>query len=281
MSKTTYLVFGDLHGRILAAFRLATVWAREHGTRVAGILQVGDLGYFPDPSRLDKATRRHAAADPLELGTQFVAQPSREADDVFADPDVPDVLWFTAGNHEDFDALEAQAHGDAFAVDAYQRVWCIRDGHTVSLPGGMRVGALWGIDGQAPRRRHGVRGRALIDPDSAARLACLSFDMLLTHDSPRDAIIPDAGSQEIRDLIAAVQPQLAFFGHYKGEGERIAGDFGTTEVYHMAGMELREAGQYPEAGSVGVLTWDGTRGRFAYVEEGWPRTFTRHNWQGR
>src|SRR5437764_14230121 len=101
MVEATYLVFGDLHGRILPAFRLASAWAREHGDAVAGLLQVGDLGYFPDPARLDKATRRHASADPLELGTLLVAEPSPEADAVFAEADTPEGLWFTAGNAED------------------------------------------------------------------------------------------------------------------------------------------------------------------------------------
>ncbi len=68
MGLARYLIFGDLHGRILPAFRLAMTWEREHGLRLDGLLQVGDLGYFPDPARLDKATARHAAADPLELG---------------------------------------------------------------------------------------------------------------------------------------------------------------------------------------------------------------------
>ena len=55
MSLATYLVFGDLHGRVLPAFRLALAWQRDHGACLAGLLQVGDLGYFPDLSRLDKA----------------------------------------------------------------------------------------------------------------------------------------------------------------------------------------------------------------------------------
>ena len=83
MSVARYLIFGDLHGRILPAFRLAMAWEREHGVRLDGLLQVGDLGYFPDPARLDKATARHAADDPLELGTCLVAEPNREADEVF------------------------------------------------------------------------------------------------------------------------------------------------------------------------------------------------------
>ncbi|HEX5271729.1 MAG TPA: hypothetical protein VFW33_14625, partial [Gemmataceae bacterium] len=63
---STYLVFGDLHGRVLPAFRLARAWSREHAIALAGLLQVGDLGYFPDPARFDKATKRHAEKDPLE-----------------------------------------------------------------------------------------------------------------------------------------------------------------------------------------------------------------------
>ena len=60
MRPATYLVFGDLHGRVLPAFKLAQAWSREHGVALAGLLQVGDLGYFPDPSRFDKATKRRA-----------------------------------------------------------------------------------------------------------------------------------------------------------------------------------------------------------------------------
>jgi hypothetical protein len=71
MDIASYLIFGDLHGRILPAFRLASAWSREHGVAMFGLLQVGDLGYFPDPSRLDKATARFAAQDPLELGSQL------------------------------------------------------------------------------------------------------------------------------------------------------------------------------------------------------------------
>ena len=39
-----------------------------------------DLGYFPDLSRSDKATKRHAERDALEGGVRLVALPSEEAD---------------------------------------------------------------------------------------------------------------------------------------------------------------------------------------------------------
>ena len=281
MAEARYLVFGDLHGRILPAFRLASAWARDHGLAVDGILQVGDLGYFPDASRLDKATRRHAQADPLELGTLAVSEPTAEADRVFAEATVPEALWFTAGNHEDHDALRAQAHGDAFAVDAYHRVRCVRDGRVARLPCGVNVGALWGIDGEAPVRRRHAPSSSLIRADSAARLACSTVDVLLSHDSPLDAVIPNAGSAEVRDVIHSARPAFAFFGHYKGEGHRVEGDFGSTEVYHLAGLELRQPGHHAEAGSVGVLDWTGEAGTFRYLDPAWLRSFTRHNWQYR
>src|SRR4051812_28584276 len=159
VSQAAYLIFGDLHGRVLPAFRLAMAWGREQGVRIDGLLQVGDLGYFPDHTRLDKATIRHAAADPMELGVRLVTDHSRQADEVFHGAEVPaEALWFTAGNHEDFEALaergrESDPRDASFPVDAYRRVHCIRDGQVETLPGSLRVGALWGIDDQAPNAR--------------------------------------------------------------------------------------------------------------------------------
>lgn len=87
--ESVFLVFGDLHGKILPAFRLASAWTRDHGTPLAGILQVGDMGYFPDPNTIDRATLRHAKDDPLELGTFDIVELNPLADRVFDDPHAP------------------------------------------------------------------------------------------------------------------------------------------------------------------------------------------------
>jgi hypothetical protein len=287
MALARYLVFGDLHGRILPAFRLAMVWEREHDIRLDGLLQVGDLGFFPDLTRLDKATARHAAADPLELGTSLVAEPTREADEVKRGPGGPaPFLWFTAGNHEDFAALaEKERAGGrrstSFAVDAYDRVRCIRDGRVETLPGPLRVGVVWGIDDQAPNARRKTPERGRIQESSVTVLAGSAFDVLLSHDGPRDAVLTDTGSECLGALIDLARPAFAFFGHYGSRYGRNAHTSQRTQVYQLAGFELRRDGSCAEPGSVGLLEWENGTGSFAYLDEVWLRGFTRYNWRHR
>ncbi len=285
MSIARYLIFGDLHGRILPAFRLAMRWEREHGLRLDGLLQVGDLGYFPDVGRLDKATARHAADDPLELGSCLVVEPNREADEVFQGASgPPPALWFTAGNHEDFTALAERERGGgrreaSFAVDAYGFVRCIRDSRVETLPGPVHVGALWGIDDKAPNARRKTPERGRIRESSITALAGSALDVLITHDGPRDAVLAGSGSEGIGDLIDMARPAYAFFGHYGSRHGRVGGTTGGTQVYEMAGFEMRREGSCAEAGSVGLLTWEAGSGAFEYLDGSWLRGFTRHNWR--
>lgn len=285
MDAQHYLVFGDLHGRILPAFRLATVWAKEHEVTLEGILQVGDLGYFPDLSRLDRATQRYAENDPTELGAIEIVHPNELADGVFADLDCPPTLWFTAGNHEDYVALmDASNNGSYqpdFAVDAYDRVRCIKDGRIVTIDDSFKIGALWGVDQHSPNHRTNLPERAYIKARSVDQLLFEPFQVLLTHDAPLDAKRTGYGSEMLANLIHLVQPAFAFFGHYHGEGSRIAHDYGRTAVFHLGGFELNGRDGHAEYGSVGLLTWDGEQSTFEFLDAAWLKTFTRHNWQWR
>jgi hypothetical protein len=279
MRPASYLVFGDLHGRVLPAFRLAQVWSREHGVALDGLLQVGDLG----DTRFDRSAKRHKQNDSLEQGMRLVARPSEEADAVFAGEPGTGEMWFTAGNHEDYDhlkKLERRAGRDAssFAADAYSKLRCVRDGRVASLPGGLRVGALWGIDDRASRARERIPSGARISRRGTEALSGASFDVLLTHESPRDAILSGHGSEDVGAVIGAARLAFAFFGHYHSTGQQIEGDFGATRVYHLSHLELDSRA---EEGSVGVLRWDGSAGEFAYLDPDWLRTVTRHNWKHR
>jgi hypothetical protein len=285
MSIARYLIFGDVHGRILPAFRLAMRWEREHDVRLDGMLQVGDLGYFPDIVRLDKATARQAADDPMELGTCLVVQPNREADEVFhGEGGPPPTLWFTAGNHEDFTALAERERGGgrreaSFAVDAYGFVRCLRDGRVETLPGSLRVGALRGIDDKAPNARRKTPERGRIRESSITSLAGSALDVLITHDGPRDAVLVGSGSEGLRTLIELARPAFGFFGHYGRRFGRVEATTGETQVYHLAGFEMRRGGACAEEGSVGLLTWEDGVGAFEYLDGSWLQAFTRHNWR--
>src|SRR5262249_4238962 len=153
----------------------------------------------------------------------------------FADEACPRALWFTAGNHEDFEVLKARERGagrgaEGFAVDAYGRLRCGRDGHVAGPPGGRRGGALGGVDPQTPRR---IPRGGRISRRAAAALAGARLDVLLSHESPRGAILPDQGSEAIGAIIRTARPAFAFFGHYHRTGGRVEGDFGATRVYHL------------------------------------------------
>jgi hypothetical protein len=282
----TYMVFGDLHGRVLPAFVLARAWQREYNEPLAGLLQVGDLGYFPDSTRLDKATKRFVQKDAMELGAQLVIRESSDADAIFAQPDVPGPMWFIAGNHEDHEQLSDRyglpgSTDDDFPTDHYGQLRCIVSGRVAEVPGGLRVGGLWGIDDEAPGCRRNVSKWMRIEPKRARELALRPMDVLLTHESPRDAMILDAGSEHISFVIEYAKPAFAFFGHYHGEGRLDECDLGPTRPYHLAGLEFRGKGGSAEDRCAGVLRWGEGGGEFEYVDPKWLRTITRHNWTTR
>ncbi len=164
-------------------------------------------------------------------------------------------------------------------MDAYLLVRCIRDGRVEALPGSLRVGAVWGIDDKSPNVRRRTHERGRIRDRSLTALTGTAFDVLLSHDGPRDAVLAGSGSEGLGTLIALSRPAFAFFGHYGSRFGRVEVTTGPTQVYHLAGFEMRRGGACAEEGSVGLLTWEDGAGTFEYLDGVWLRGFTRHNWR--
>jgi hypothetical protein len=257
MSRTTFLVFGDLHGRVLPAFRLAQAWSREHGTALAGLLQVGDL-------------------DDRPAGAGLLARPDAEADAVFADPLCPAALWFTAGNHEDYDLLKERAPRRPGGGQFPGR--CLRQAALRPRRPRRRAAGRAARGGVVGHRRPRPPADTAARPPQPPQRGGARFDVLLTHESPRDAVHADSGSDDIDAVIRAARPAFAFFGHYHRTGRQVEGDFGATRVYHLSHLELDSRA---EEASAGVLTWEGGAGDFAYVDPAWLHTVTRSNWRQR
>lgn len=73
---------GDLHGRILLAFKLVQRWQAENGIPVDLILCTGDVGVFPDTRKMDRASARHLERDRSEAGFAeyfFTSHPEAES----------------------------------------------------------------------------------------------------------------------------------------------------------------------------------------------------------
>jgi hypothetical protein len=105
----------------------------------------------------------------------------------------------------------------------------------------------------------------------------MAFDVLISHDGPRDAVLVGSGSEALGALIDRTGPAFAFFGHYGSRYGRVVGATGTMQVYQVAGFEMRRDGSCAEAGSDGLLTWEDGAGTFEYLDGAWLRRFTRHN----
>lgn len=53
---------GDAHGRLDRLYADVLAFERELGRTFAHVLHVGDFGVWPDPTRVDRATREHDGA---------------------------------------------------------------------------------------------------------------------------------------------------------------------------------------------------------------------------
>ena len=90
---------GDCHGALDRLYSEVLAFEEALRVRFAWVLQVGDLGVWPDPERVDGASRRHDGA-----GDFPVWWAERRA--------APRRTLFIKGNHEDFVWLDEQREGE-------------------------------------------------------------------------------------------------------------------------------------------------------------------------
>jgi len=98
---------GDIHGRVLHTIAAVVTWQKKMGRQFDLLIQVGDLGAFPDIGRLDPATNRYLASDPAEADfnrlIQFAGAQAEAITELRSQLAGP--IYFIRGNHEDFDWL--------------------------------------------------------------------------------------------------------------------------------------------------------------------------------
>jgi hypothetical protein len=227
--KLNFAVFGDIHGRIALMYTLAILWQQQSGIELDGLLQVGDLGAFPDLSKLDKATKKHAQKDSDELGFQnfYVATPESQ---FYLQQSQAPKTYFVRGNHEDFEYLGK--FSKPTPIDPWEQIWFIPDSQAIEIGAADRSIKLGAFGGIAPRQEQAARGKlarekyrkaqkiSASEPRffSESEIANISpdlhnLDILMTHAGPQSPEL-STGSIFLDRLITHLQPRVHLFGHH-------------------------------------------------------------------
>jgi predicted phosphodiesterase len=204
---------GDIHEAMERLYEDVLAFEALLGVRFDYVLHVGDFGIWPDPDRVDKATRQHGGAGDFPRWLE-----DRRA--------VPRSTIFIKGNHEDFEWL----HGRRDAQVLPGLSW-LRNGKTIDLQdprgGRIRVGGVGGCYGPSDYecRSESLQGYAKrhYTHDEVGQLASVvGVDIVLTHDAPAgvrfarhrrgDGYVSEAAGLDV--LLGRVRPRVCFFGHH-------------------------------------------------------------------
>lgn len=203
---------GDIHGGIDRLYAEVLAFEASLGAEFAWVLHVGDFGVWPDPNRVDGATKRHDGAGdfPAWAGERRAA---------------PRRTLFIKGNHEDFVWLDAQPTSEVLPGLHYLRNGTVREiafGDEV-----LRVGGIGGCHGPSnferpSRSLQGYQKRHYTRDEIATLGARADLDIVLTHDAPAGVVFErhrrGAGfvseATGLDELLARTRPRICFFGHH-------------------------------------------------------------------
>ena len=236
---------GDTHGALDRLYVDVLAFEQALGVAFDWVLHVGDFGAWPDPNRVDAATKRHDGAGDFPA---WVAERRP----------TPRPTVFIKGNHEDFAWLDAQPTSEVLPGLHY-----LRNGRVHEMVAGdevLRVGGIGGCHGpsnferpssslQGSAKRHYTR-------DEIVTLSMRSdLDVVLTHDAPAgvrferhrrgEGFVSEAAGLD--DLLVRTRPRLCFFGHHHtrvdGEvaGVRCIGLNKVARPGHLVAIEMRAA----------------------------------------
>ncbi len=247
---------GDIHGSLNRLYDDVLALEAMLGVRFDWVLHVGDFGIWPNPNRIDKATRNHGAGDFPSWIAENRAAPRRTV--------------FIKGNHEDFVWLDAQPNNEVLPGLFY-----LPNGQVMALGEGreaIRVGGVGGCFGPSDyeRQSRDLAGyaRRHYTKDEIDRLSHRSdIDILLVHDAPAGVTFErhrrGAGfvseAAGLDDLLSRVRPRVCFFGHHH-----------TRLDAEVAGVRCVGLNKVARPGNLVAVDFE-TRGRGWSILGEWPK----------
>lgn len=239
---------GDIHGALDRLYADVLALEQRLAVRFDWVLHVGDFGVWPDPARVDAATRAHdGAGDFPAWWAERRAAPRR--------------TLFIKGNHEDFGWLDAQPDPEVLPGLLY-----LPNGRSVAITAGgeaLRVGGLGGCYGpsnydRASRQLQGVARRHYTRDEIDGLSSTSGLDILLTHDAPAgvrfekhrhgERVISYSEAAGLDELVAQTQPRVCFFGHHHARvdaeiaGVRCIGLNKVARAGNLVAFEMKPGG---------------------------------------
>ena len=261
---------GDVHGKVYHALAAVLTLQTRLQHKLDLVIQVGDLGAFPDPDRMDISTKRWAQKNPSELHfSHFQSAEGALAKHLSAARGrLKRPVYFVRGNHEDQDWLTSLGTKAAsVAVDPFDLIHYVPDG-TLTEVDGFRVGFLGGVE-------YGAEAHTKIEQDALDAISSAGrLDLLVTHDGPYGIGTGHyggtQGSQLLTELVERSGPRYWVGGHYHQMIGPIR--YGDT-IYHCVASLFpgRQDAEPLLDGCLAVLDTDSES--FEFVTEDWLRDF--------
>ena len=269
---------GDVHGRVFNAIALAAMYQTVTGTRFDLLIQLGDMGAFPNENRMDKSAGTHLTLDPSEGDFRRLLQAGGRRAELLRKMrgEFASSIYFLRGNHEDFDYLNRlplEGSLRTAPVDPFDLNRFLPDGSVLQF-GDAAIAFLGGIETAVPDDR-------TIDEQAYKSLVDLGvgkIDILATHEPPYGIAVGFRGgiqgSQMITKLLEHTQPDIHVSGHlHHINGPRLSGRTASLSLSGLVASPRWEPhDKMYQPGCIAVL--DTETGTLEAVTEEW---LTRSN----
>jgi len=256
---------------------VVTEWQRRTNQKFDLLVQVGDLGAYPEPDddlKKDKFVRQ----DETQLDfSRLLQAEGKLADQVryLRDHHIGPI-YFIRGNHEDFDWLDQKSRygvQGVVCVDPFHLYHYVTDG-TVLKFGRTSLAFLGGIQTKEPDRR----SIAIEAHKQLGSLGIGEVDILVSHDAPygvgTNYYGETQGSLLISDLVNRLQPRFVMAGHYHHRiGPRVYGC--TTYMGLNVLVNLREDGERRTIQPASLAVLDTATGNHYFVMDDWLALFDK------
>lgn len=276
-------IFSDIHGKLLLPFKLVELYQKETGKNIDLILQCGDIGAYPDLTKLDKATIKHAKEDKDELGFHYDFTKDNQEIREFLEQLNLNMIC-VRGNHEDhdyLDELENQSDEAMFPIDVYKRVWVCKTGHIQEFAKENEHIKFVGV-GRIGDRKGRTYKRYIQDYERQKIKELLktkeNFDILVTHDKDGSGL-EDYGMVEIRKLLDNVLFEYHFYGHTGEEYKNELDDNSITRSIKVKELEFEDSGILPK-GCMLILEKDRNEAfNLEIVSQNITNRLQKYNWR--